>query len=151
MDCKEIKTVVIDADGVLTDGKIFFTHKAEMFKGFHTRDIRSIRQLIAYGYEVVILTASNWPGMSSFIEKTGADVCITKNKTQIIKQLHGGFIYVGDDVWDLAIMMMADIAVAPADCDDQLLLTIPKLVILNKKGGEGVLSELIRLMFEGEQ
>ena len=53
---KEIRIVVLDVDGVLTDGSLVFTDKGELAKKFHVRDGLGINLLQAAGIEVAILT-----------------------------------------------------------------------------------------------
>ena len=65
--------IITDADGVLTDGTLTIDHKGEkVFKKFHTRDVRAIRELVANGFEIYILSADEWEGTRHFAEKVGA-------------------------------------------------------------------------------
>jgi 3-deoxy-D-manno-octulosonate 8-phosphate phosphatase (KDO 8-P phosphatase) len=84
---KEVTKIIIDFDGVLTDGKVFYTHDGKIFKGLNTRDVRAIRELISLGYDVVILTASSWPGSAEFAKKTGSEVVILKEKNKYIENI----------------------------------------------------------------
>ncbi len=148
----EIKYILIDVDGILTDGKIYYTHRGEVFKGFCSKDVRAIRELISYGYEVILITASSWPGAAHFAAKTGAEIFTFRNKLKILEYIkHNRFIAVGDDVWDLQLMQLASVAFTTVDADDRLFLSLnDNLVILKTKGGEGVIADMVALMFNGE-
>ena len=101
---EEVIKIIIDFDGVLTDGKIFYTHDGNQFKGTNTRDVRAIRELISHGYDVTILTASNWSGSKDFAKKTGADVVILKEKIKFLETFTGNYIAIGDDVCDYPLI-----------------------------------------------
>ncbi len=133
------KIIYCDIDGVLTDGKIWISQTGEISKGFNTRDIRAIRELIANGYEVNLVTASSWPGIHSFIEKTGAYVIVEREKAKIETK---GCIVVADDAWDLAMVRKAKKAYAPKNCDI-CVKAVPGIKVLKTKGGQGVIAELL--------
>lgn len=140
LDCKEI---IIDCDGVLTDGTVFYTHTGERFKGFHTRDIRAIRELIANGFGVTILTASSWPGLESFAERCGADVVVMRDKGQFKSTIP--YMCVCDDIADIDLINGAWGCFAPADCDPALHDRNP-VRILKAPGGKGVIAELVKIV-----
>ena len=80
---------------------------------------------------------------------------IEKNLGKLLKILeyikHNRFIAVGDDVWDLQLMQLASVAFTTVDADDRLFLSLnDNLVILKTKGGEGVIADMVALMFNGE-
>jgi 3-deoxy-D-manno-octulosonate 8-phosphate phosphatase (KDO 8-P phosphatase) len=137
------KRIYIDVDGVLTDGKLTIDHKGEkLFKSFHTRDVRAIRELVSvHGCEVCLVTADTWPGIASFAEKTGADVQFCRDKRDVTVQ--GGWA-VGDDAWDAKMLANADRAFCPADADASVK-QIEGIHVLETKGGQGVVAELLRI------
>jgi len=135
------KVILIDCDGVLTDGRLTIDHAGEkMFKQFHTRDVRAIRELIFNGYEVVIVSADDWPGVKHFADKVGAEVCFTRDKNCLPYEK---YIAVGDDAWDIPMLKKAAEAFSPADCAAEVAW-IPEITILDVKGGAGVIAELVR-------
>jgi 3-deoxy-D-manno-octulosonate 8-phosphate phosphatase (KDO 8-P phosphatase) len=142
---KDIKKILLDFDGVLTDGKIFYTHDGEQFKGINTKDIRAIRELISYGYEVIILTASNWPGSKFFAKKTGAEIIVLKDKGKYIQNLKEKYIAVGDDVWDLSLIEKSYRFFAPKNAD-KILKKYKKVEFLKTNGGDGIIAELVWLL-----
>jgi 3-deoxy-D-manno-octulosonate 8-phosphate phosphatase KdsC-like HAD superfamily phosphatase len=134
-------TVLVDCDGVLTDGHLTIDRKGEkMFKRFHTRDVRAIRELIFNGYEVVITTADDWEGVFHFADKVGAEVFYCKDKCLIP---YTDFIAVGDDAWDIPILKRAKESFCPVDADP-FVLSLPGINVLETKGGNGVIAELVR-------
>jgi len=139
------KQVLIDCDGVLTDGTLTIDHHGEkMFKRFHTRDVRAIRELVYNGYEVVIVTADDWRGIYFFADKVGAIVHITRDKGELPYE---NYIAIGDDVWDLPMLRKARIAYAPVDANPVLFACKQTMVRqLSTKGGHGVVAEVVGIL-----
>lgn len=136
------KVILIDCDGVLTDGRLHIDHTGEkMFKAFHTRDVRAIRELIFLGYEVVIVTADDWPGIHHFAKKVGAIVEITRDKGMLA---YHDYIAIGDDAWDVPMLKKASRAYAPADADPSVFVAVPRLLKLDIRGGEGCVAAVLR-------
>jgi 3-deoxy-D-manno-octulosonate 8-phosphate phosphatase KdsC-like HAD superfamily phosphatase len=89
---------------------------------------------------------SNWPGSETFAKKTGSEIVISKDKKLFADQLNEKFIAIGDDVWDLGLIEKSDRFFAPKDCDRAIRYNSDKIEILNSKGGEGVIAELVWLL-----
>jgi 3-deoxy-D-manno-octulosonate 8-phosphate phosphatase KdsC-like HAD superfamily phosphatase len=134
--------IYLDCDGVLTDGTLTIDHRGEkLFKRFHTRDVRAIRELVARGYTVTLVSADDWAGLPLFAEKVGADVLILRDKGSLPQP----YIAVGDDAWDVSMLARAERAFCPIDADVSVL-EIPKITTLSTKGGAGVVAELVRAL-----
>lgn len=145
MDRKDINVVCIDFHGVLTDGRMTITHDGQYtFDHIHTRDVRAIRELIAKGYEVYIVTSSSSPIIKHFADKVGAELFVLRNKMDMIPfgTKDRKFIFVGDDSWDVGVLNYAAEKYCPADADYSVR-SIPGINILETKGGHGVIAELI--------
>lgn len=137
------KTLLIDCDGVLTDGTLVIDAVGEkLFKKFHTKDIRAIREFVARGIEVVIVSADDWEGIYHFAEKVGATVHICRDKSSLPFE---DYIAVGDDAWDVGMLENAKQSYVPADADWSV--TRKEVVKLRTEGGRGVIAELLQLIF----
>ena len=137
------KTILIDCDGVLTDGTLTIDHNGEkLFKKFHTKDVRAIRELVANGYEVVIVTADDWPGVFHFAEKVGAVVEVTKEKGKL---KYENYIAIGDDAWDVQMLQNADMAFCPIDADKSVK-SIKGIRVIDSNGGCGMMAKVIRCL-----
>lgn len=156
MDRPEIgplpEVLLIDVDGVLTDGKLYIDHLGEkLFKAFNTRDVRAIRQFIAYGVEVYLLSADGWEGGPRFAEKVGAVFYELRDKAQIVEHLKGRrFWAIGDDAWDVGLLKAAERAFCPGDADYSVwhAMDVKDIYNLNKHGGHGVIAELLFVAIE---
>lgn len=134
--------LLIDVDGVLTDGVLTIDHRGEkLFKRFHTRDVRAIREFVAHGWEVVLVSADDWPGIHAYAEKVGAEVYVAKDKDDL--PYDRPFVAVGDDAWDVPMLRRAAIAYCPSDADCSVML-LQGIRMLETRGGRGVVAELAR-------
>lgn len=141
--------LLIDVDGVLTDNKVYYTHIGERTKSFHSRDIRAIKELVSYGFEVYLLTQSSWPGVNEFAKRTGAIVAQEVDKMQwVINNKIMDYICVVDDAPDIQIAMNSKKCYCPADACQNLFKEVPKIKLLSTKGGDGVIAELVNILCE---
>lgn len=144
----EAKTIIIDVDGCLTDNKVYYTHDNHRIKGFHSRDIRAIRELIAKGYNVILLTQSGWEGMNNYARRTGAEVVVARDKWEWVNSnMTGQFIALGDDVPDIDVLIAAKKAFCPLDADNAVK-KLGNIQMLPCNGGEGVVAELVQVLFK---
>lgn len=142
----ESKIIIIDVDGCLTDNKVYFDSKGERIKGFHSRDIRAIRELIANGFEVIALTQSSWEGMAHWAKRTGASVQTHRDKwAWVSKNVVGPYIAVGDDTPDMETLLFAELAFCPKDADEAIQ-RLSKVRCLPVAGGMGVVAELVKII-----
>jgi 3-deoxy-D-manno-octulosonate 8-phosphate phosphatase (KDO 8-P phosphatase) len=133
--------VLIDFDGVLTDGKQFMDHRGEkMMFAVHSRDNRAIRELIANGYRVIIVTANDAEFIKFYADKVGAEYLHARNKGNLEFE---NYIAIGDDVWDVPMLKKAKKAFCPSDADSTVL-NLACVKPLGVKGGHGVIAELVR-------
>jgi 3-deoxy-D-manno-octulosonate 8-phosphate phosphatase (KDO 8-P phosphatase) len=135
------KYLIIDCDGVLTNGKVIYGENGERFKEFHSRDITAIKRLVRAGFKIEIRTQSSWKGLNYFAERCGATVITEKEKT--IPDIQ--YLFIGDDYPDIELMRSAIMSYCPADANEIVKVYCTKL---KTKGGEGVISELVELLLE---
>ena len=127
---KGIRLVVLDVDGVLTDGSIWTGENGELVKRFHTRDGLGIKMLQAAGIPVAILTGRNSKQTASRCHDLGIDSVSQGKlfKTDAWRELlckHGvsetECAYMGDDVPDIPVLYHTGLATVPADANPEIL------------------------------
>jgi len=136
---KNISNILIDFDGCLTTGKLTITSDGkELFREVHTRDSRAIRELVAKGYHVVIVTASKSEIIRHYANKLGCEVIVMRDKSK-----HGFTDYaaIGDDSWDIPMLESAELKFCPNDAFYKVKM-LPGIKILKTKGGHGVMAEV---------
>ena len=118
---KQIRLLVVDIDGVLTDGGLQFDNRGEEYKTFNSLDGHGIRMLLDCGIEVAVLTGRQ----SKIVNHRMGDLGVkhiyqgNRDKLPAFEQLLGDTgneasqtAYVGDDLPDLPIMQRAGFAIA---------------------------------------
>ncbi|MEQ8534826.1 MAG: HAD-IIIA family hydrolase [Imperialibacter sp.] len=150
-DYKNIKLLILDVDGTLTDGGIYIMEDGSQFKKFNSRDGMGIRLLQKAGIEVGII--SN--GKTTSMVQARADMLgITRVYVGEAKKMDvldawmeemgiglGEVGMVGDDINDLPVMEKAGLSACPADAVKAVKEKAD--IVLQLKGGEGCVRELI--------
>ncbi len=144
-----IKLLILDVDGVLTDGSIILDNDGNEFKAFHVRDGHGIRMLIRAGIKVAIITGRH----SKVVERRAHELGITdvfqkciKKKTAYAQLLAQHSLkdhevaYIGDDIIDAPIMAVVGLPVAVADADEEAKKYA--LMITKGRGGRGAVREI---------
>lgn len=148
---KNIKLLVLDVDGVLTDAGMYYTEKGDEFKKFNARDGLMIRRITAKGFQVGIL--SN--GFNENLVKARATLLGIQNVrvgqfkkmdvlTEWCTQMNIPFqevAFIGDDINDEELMTKVGLAVCPIDALERIKQV--SHLILNKKGGDGCVREFL--------
>ncbi len=150
---KKIKMLMLDIDGVMTDGGIIMDSEGRESKVFNVRDGHGLVLVQRHGISVSILTGRTSP----VVEHRARDLKITEvyqgalNKKEIFGQiLHKNNLlpddvaYAGDDIVDIPVLKMAGFAVAVADADE-MVKKIADYVTVNK-GGRGAVREICELL-----
>lgn len=123
---KALKLLILDVDGVLTDGRLFFDQQGQEYKCFHARDGHGIKLLRQSGVEVAVISGRNSASVALRMQSLGVEHVYQghENKRQAFQEIlqilqlkPEQAAHVGDDVLDLPIMTQAGFAVAVADAN----------------------------------
>jgi len=121
-----IRLVILDVDGVLTDGRLYFGDDGNEYKSFYSRDGHGIKMLQAHGVEIAILsgrysiaTARRMTELNVRHVYLGIEDKLSVFATFLEQQglRTEQVAYVGDDIIDLPVMARVGLAVAVADAD----------------------------------
>ena len=121
---RRIRLVVFDVDGVLTDGRLYFSPDGPEMKVFHARDGLGIKRLRHHSIEVAVISGRASPVVARRMEALGVSR-VHQGQDDKLPVLHAlleelaldpaACAYVGDDVIDLPPMSVAGLACALAD------------------------------------
>ncbi len=120
----QVRLVVFDVDGVLTDGRLYYTDDGLELKAFHSRDGHGMKLLMNSGVELAIITARTSPTVTRRMESLGIRHVYQGRLEklpafeELIQELGltpEQAAYVGDDIVDLPVMTRVGLAVAVAD------------------------------------
>lgn len=154
---RAIKLLVLDVDGVLTDGGITVDSKGEELKTFHVRDGHGIKLLMNSGVKVAIISGRS----SKALEKRAKDLGITelyqkKEKKaavyeRLIKKLgvrDSEAAFIGDDILDLPVLKKVALPVAVADAVDEVKSV--SLMVTSSPGGRGAVREVAECILKAK-
>ena len=152
---KNVKILLTDVDGVLTDGGMYYSGSGDTMKKFHARDGMGISLLKKNGIPTVIVTKEK----TQMVKKWAKKMPIAKlydgilKKEDVLEKISKEFkvkpseiAFIGDDVNDINLLKLVGFSAMPNDgikqlksiCDYQCRTT----------GGNGVLREIAELIFE---
>src|SRR5215813_13574073 len=121
---KRVKLLLMDCDGVLTDGRLYFSESGEALKSFHVRDGQGIVSWHKAGFRSGIISGRN----SKIVDNRAAELGIEfvqqgiSDKLSACREIADAsgvaldeIAFVGDDVADVGVMSAVGLAVAVGD------------------------------------
>ena len=146
-----MRLLVLDVDGVLTDGGLWYGPQGELIKRFDVRDGLGIRLLQQAGIEVALLSGGRGGATEVRARHLGIRHCVVgaADKPMALAGLQATLgmamavaatAFVGDDVNDLAVRARVGLLLATADAAEPLR---PRAdLVLRRSGGDGAVREL---------
>jgi 3-deoxy-D-manno-octulosonate 8-phosphate phosphatase (KDO 8-P phosphatase) len=151
-----IELLVLDVDGVLTDGRVFIHSDGSESKGFNILDGHGIRLWQRAGLKVALLSGRASQATTRRAQELEIPYVIQdcKFKLPALKQLLTELglspeqtAYVGDDLMDLPIVRYVGLGVAVANAVDELKESADH--VTTRRGGEGAVREVIEHILKG--
>lgn len=151
----QIKAVVLDVDGVLTDGSIVVTTNGEEHRIMNTKDGYALHHASKVGFPVWVISGGKSEGVAVRLKRLGlTEVHFgVENKLSIIHKLMNQYdikkeelLYMGDDLPDYDAMQMAGIAVCPQDAAPEIKAIAHYIVPID--GGRGCVRHLLRELLQ---
>lgn len=156
IDYAKIDLMVLDVDGVLTDGKIVLTGDGEEVKAFNSHDGAGMKYWKRLGKKLVIITGRGSAVVTRRAEELGVDVVRlnAKDKLPVYEEILADLnitadrvAAVGDDLTDIPILRNCALPVAVADAAEEVKSTAA--YVTSKVGGAGAVRETIELILKG--
>jgi 3-deoxy-D-manno-octulosonate 8-phosphate phosphatase (KDO 8-P phosphatase) len=154
----KIKLLILDVDGVLTDGRLYYGPNGEEIKTFHVRDGYGIKRWHDAGGRSAIISGRN----SQIVETRARELAITYvfqdrddkaaafiellNKTQVTAD---ECCFIGDDSLDVPVMLQVGLAVAVADAHDTAKGAAHYVTQLG--GGRGAVREVTDMLISSQE
>lgn len=151
-----IKLFLTDIDGTLTDGGMYYSETGDELKKFNTRDGMGLAKLREKGIKVGIITSEECKLNIRRAQKLKLDYLFQGKKdggklavAQGIAAKMGismqEVAYIGDDTNCIELLSAVGIAACPADANDKVK-SIPGIIVMRKKGGEGCVREFCDIL-----
>ncbi len=152
-----IRLVVFDVDGVLTNGSLILGENGNEYKIFHVHDGLGLVMLKDAGFHVAVISARTSNIVSERMAALGIDFIYqgTENKrvalNSLMKELNitkAGTAYIGDDLVDLPAMSQAGLAIAVANAHPKVIAHADW--VSSKSGGQGAVREICELLLDAQ-
>lgn len=148
-----IRLLVLDVDGVLTDGRLWFDGRGERLKAFHVRDGYGIKLARAAGMEVAVISGRRSAAVAARCRELGITRIVqgADDKLAAFEALCRALgvpadrcACIGDDAPDVPLMRRVKLAFAPADAHPSARAAAHRITRL--RGGEGAVREVCDLL-----
>lgn len=150
---EKVKLLLMDCDGVLTDGKLYFSARGEEFKVFHIRDGQGLVSWHQAGFRSGIISGRNL----EIVKKRAAELGIhyikacsfdkAKDFEDILQDANinsDEVAFIGDDISDICLMRKVGLPIAVADAVSELFSHV--IYQTQSKGGLGAVREVTDLL-----
>ncbi|MEK6582040.1 MAG: HAD-IIIA family hydrolase [Nitrospirota bacterium] len=154
---KGIKLLILDVDGVMTDGSIILDNEGNEYKSFHVRDGHGIKMLVRAGIVVAIITGRQ----SKVVERRAQELGIAEvfqrchDKRVAYNQLIEKYsvkddeiAYIGDDIVDISLLKKAGLSVAVAEAENEVKSAA--MMTTKNRGGRGAVREVCDFLLKAK-
>ncbi|MFN3478775.1 MAG: 3-deoxy-manno-octulosonate-8-phosphatase KdsC [Thermodesulfovibrionales bacterium] len=154
---KNIKLLILDVDGVLTDGSIILDNEGNEFKAFHVRDGHGIKMLYRAGIQVAIITGR----YSKVVERRAKELGIKEvyQRCHIKSVAFDHLIeksglkpeevaYAGDDIVDIPIFKRVGLSIAVSDATEET--KAEAMMVTENRGGRGAVREICEFLLKSK-
>lgn len=154
---RDVKLLILDVDGVLTDGSIILDGGGNELKRFHVRDGHGIKMLQREGVKVAIITGRQSEVVRRRAEELGIEEVHqgSRVKTEAYEDILARLgladretAFVGDDVVDIPIMRRAGLAIAVADAAEEAKSAA--MAVTRSRGGRGAVREVTDFLLKAK-
>nr|XP_061797898.1 3-deoxy-D-manno-octulosonate 8-phosphate phosphatase KdsC-like [Nerophis lumbriciformis] len=147
--------LLLDVDGVLTDGRLVYTWRGEQVKIFNVRDGLAMRLAQQAGLRVGLLSGRKSRPLERRASELDLDAVILGSGDKGIdfdaflaehRVSAAEVAYIGDDLIDLPVLGRSGLSFAPADAAPEVCSVVHR--VLQARGGEGAVREMIELILK---
>ena len=151
----KLELIVMDVDGVLTDGKLYYSASGEMMKRFDVKDGHGIVMARKAGIKLALISGRASEVTAARARELGIEHvyqgCRDKEKTllELINTLGvtpEATAFIGDDVIDILAMKRVGLSVTVSDAHPKALEIAD--MVMNNRGGEGAAREFLDFVLE---
>lgn len=155
---KSIRLVVLDVDGVLTDGQIYIDSNGNEIKKFNVKDGLGIKLMQESNIKIALVSGGSSKSAIHRADKLKIKNCFfdVKDKKNIVIKLikilkldKDQVLYVGDDLNDLCVKNVVGIFATPKDAIE--IVKKQADLVLSKNGGYGAIREIAEILLKDKQ
>ena len=154
---EKTRLLILDVDGVLTDGKLFFDVAGNEYKSFHARDGHGMKMLLQTGVEIAIISGRKSEIVETRMKALGVKYIFQGQEDKVgsfndllreLKLNEEQVAYVGDDLLDLPVMQRVGFAITVDDAN----FAVKKFAdwCTSLRGGEGAVREVCDFIMQSQ-
>lgn len=152
---KSVKLLILDVDGVLTDGGLYYDHEGRVSKRFNVQDGLGIKLAQAVGLDIAVITGLNHKAVEIRVRELGIKDYYAGNfeKVPLLEELRtkkglelNQIAYLGDDWVDLGVMKRVGLPMAVSNAQPEVLQAASW--VSGKPGGHGAVREAIAFILD---
>ena len=155
--CSNIKLVLTDVDGVLTDGGLYYSSEGDVMKKFHVRDGMGVSLLRKNDIPTIIVTKESTKMVKKWAKKMNVKlydgvICKEKILPKICKQYGVSsfeIAYIGDDVNDVNLLKLVGLSIVPKD--GTVMAKKSSKYVCKTNSGNGVFREVTELILSAKK
>ena len=154
---KNIKLLLLDVDGVLTDGSITYNDKGQETKQFNVKDGFGIKVLMSVGIQLGIVTGRRSKALTHRCNDLGISLVFDgiSDKASVLDEIQqrtgisaDNTAFVGDDIPDLALMRRIGVSIAVADAHENVRAYADW--VTSAPGGAGAVREVCEAILKSQ-
>jgi 3-deoxy-D-manno-octulosonate 8-phosphate phosphatase (KDO 8-P phosphatase) len=154
---KKIKLLILDVDGVMTDGRIIFDSNGVESKFFNVKDGHGIKMLQRAGIEVAIISGRESKVVANRAAELGIERVFQKATDKLAPYIRiladaglsdDQVAFIGDDLIDIPVLKRAGFAAAPVDAIDEVLPFVH--FVTKNPGGFGAVREVSDMLLKAQ-
>ncbi|EKD70986.1 MAG: hypothetical protein ACD_46C00306G0003 [uncultured bacterium] len=155
---KQIKLLILDVDGILTTGIVYYVGQHEQMRGFHLHDGLGIKLMQKCDINIAIISGKRSEAVEKRVAELGIEHAYLGNdnklpaydelKTNLNLQDHE-IAYMGDDLPDLPLLRRAGLAVTVPNAP--VIIQQHVDIVTTKKGGKGAVREICEFILNAQE
>ena len=154
---RKIKLLIMDCDGVLTDGRLYFGATGEELKVFFVRDGQGLAYWHKAGFRSGVISGRNSPILEMRMKQLGVEF-IWQGRKEKVSAFHEivaaadvaaeEIAFIGDDTPDAEVFPLVGLAVAVGDAHDEVKAAAH--YVTKADGGRGAIREVIDMILDAK-
>ena len=154
---RKVRLLIMDVDGVLTDGRVLFGPDGSQSVFFNVQDGSGVKYLRRAGIRIAILTGRHTEAVAARARMLGIEEVVQGAKVKLegyesirrrAELADAQIAYVGDDLPDLPVLRRAGLAVAVADAAPEVIEAAD--LVTQAQGGRGAVRELAEFLLKAQ-
>ncbi len=154
---KRVRLLLLDVDGVLTDGRIIYDGNGNEWKAFDVKDGHGIKLLMRGGVDVGIITSRESKVVARRAEELGIKVLYQRavDKLSVFKRIKEDrglseeeMAFMGDDFVDIPVLREVGLSIAPSDATEEVKGIVH--YVTRNPGGRGAVREVCELILKAK-